>query len=100
MMRKIAIIKNNKDIARISIFNVDDNNYEVKLSIFIDEFNIIMLEAFKRRHKIKKFKENDSEMTFHIAKEKLDLVIHLKRKNNAPFRLIEKNLVDFDTNIY
>ncbi len=98
--RKIAVIKKNKDIARIVVYNFNDSKYEVKLSIFINEFNVLAFESFKKHPRLFEYKENNAEITFHIAKEELNSVIHLKSNNGEYIRLIEKNLIDFHTSIY
>lgn len=98
-MNKVAITKNGYDIARIILFNNNNLYYEVKVTFFIDNYNIELLKAFHKKSVLTEVNGKMTEITWHLSNDNQNNKIHLKIDKKY-HTLIEDNLLDLNEQLY
>lgn len=84
-LKKVAIIKNGKDIGRIIPFNVDSGNYDFKISLTKNDYEIDMYTFLAEAPKTIKLDDMSSwEISYHRSTALKPTVIHLKQKKSNP----------------
>jgi len=84
-LKKVAIIKNGKDVGRIIPFNVDSGNYDFKISLTKNDYEIDMYIFLAEAPKTIKLDDMSSwEISYHRSTALKPTVIHLKQKKSNP----------------
>jgi hypothetical protein len=84
-LKKVAIIKKGKDVGRIIPFNVNSGNYDFKISLTKNDYEIDMYTFLAEAPKTIKLDDMSSwEISYHRSTALKPTVIHLKQKKSNP----------------
>lgn len=99
--KKVAILKDGKDIGRIIPFNVDGDEYDFKISFSKNNYQICIYKFLSNKPEIQLMDDSPEwEISYHRSTISRPTTIHLKEKKNQPQykELPLKRLMDPDIN--
>jgi hypothetical protein len=88
-MPKVAIVKDGYDIGRIILGSSSNGNYDFKINMLNNDYEILIVKLFDRPQKVEIDDARDWEITYHRAAKGMPPKIHLKHKQNSSYKTLD-----------